>query len=140
MEAMDQGYLAQDYYRKAGVMVKLEGKDEATHHFGNYSWTEHMGRKWGQWLTDPQAVLDQLRACGFDLTGEAKRAPGEEQPRSQCLSLDQRPASGRGHADRGGPVAFIRPMSARNSAEQLSREPRRPSCAPPCGDQPGEVR
>jgi len=82
MAVMDEGYLAQDYYRKAGVMVKLEGKAEETHHFGNYSWTEHMGRKWGQWLTDPQAVLEQLLACGFDLTGGAEQAPEEEQPRS----------------------------------------------------------
>ncbi len=75
---MDQGYLAQDYYRKAGVMVELEGKSEETHHFGNYSWTEHMGRKWGQWLTDPQAVLDQLRACGFDLTDVADERGGDK--------------------------------------------------------------
>lgn len=71
MEAMDQGYLAQDYYRKAGFMVKLEDGRQETRTFANYGWTEHMGRKWGQWLGDAKAVLDQLRACGFDLTDGA---------------------------------------------------------------------
>jgi len=33
-----------------------------------------MGRKWGQWLKDPGAVLDQLKACGFDLGGADERA------------------------------------------------------------------
>ncbi len=70
MEAMDRGYLAQDYYRRAGFMVKLEDEREETHTFADYSWTEHMGRKWGQWLGDAEEVLDQLRACGFDLTDE----------------------------------------------------------------------
>jgi len=68
MATMDQGYLAQDYYRKAGYMVKLEGERKEAHTFATYGWTEHMGRKWGQWLSDPEAVLAQLRACGFDLT------------------------------------------------------------------------
>ncbi len=68
---MDRGYLAQDYYRKAGYMVKLEGEKEETHTFATYSWTEHMGRKWGQWLSDPEAILAQLRACGFDPGGRA---------------------------------------------------------------------
>ncbi len=53
-------------------MVKLEGEREETHSFANYSWTEHMGRKWGQWLDDLEVVLDQLWACGFDLTGGAE--------------------------------------------------------------------
>jgi len=77
MERMDQGYLAQDYYRKAGFMVELEDEREETHTFANYSWTEHMGRKWGQWLGNAEAVLDQLRACGFDLTGSSEEKGGE---------------------------------------------------------------
>ncbi|MGC9529015.1 MAG: nitroreductase family protein [Candidatus Bipolaricaulaceae bacterium] len=77
MQAMDQGYLAQDYYRRAGYMVPLEEGREETHTFATYSWTEHMGRKWGQWLDDPQAVLDQLSACGFRL-GDA----GDDQAES----------------------------------------------------------
>lgn len=74
MQVMDEGYLAQDYYRRAGYMVKLDQGREETHTFDTYSWTEHMGRKWGQWLADPQAVLDQLAACGFHLARPAKEA------------------------------------------------------------------
>jgi len=67
MRVMDEGYLAQDYYRKAGYMVKLEDGRPESHTFDTYSWCEHMGRKWGQWLTDPQAILEQFSACGFHL-------------------------------------------------------------------------
>jgi len=51
--------------------VRLEDGNEETHTFANYGWTEHMGRKWGQGLGDAEAVLDQIRACGFDLTDGA---------------------------------------------------------------------
>lgn len=67
MRVMDEGYLAQDYYRRANLMVKLEDGREETHTFATYSWTEHMGRKWGQWLADPQDLLRPLAACGFHL-------------------------------------------------------------------------
>jgi len=68
MAVMDDGYLAQDYYRKADYMVELESGREETFTFDTYSWTEHMGRKWGQWLKDPQSLLEQLEACGFHIT------------------------------------------------------------------------
>jgi len=67
MAVMDEGYLAQDYYKRANYMIPLAEGREETFSFETYSWTEHMGRKWGQWLKDPQAILDQLKACGFDL-------------------------------------------------------------------------
>lgn len=67
MEVMDAGYLAQDYYREAGYMVPLEEDREETFSFEDYSWTEHMGRKWGQWLKDPGDLLGQLGRCGLDL-------------------------------------------------------------------------
>jgi nitroreductase len=68
MVQMDEGYLAQDYYKRAGFMVPLaEGRDE-TFTFDDYSWTEHMGRKWGQWLKDPGEVHKPLAVCGFDLS------------------------------------------------------------------------
>ena len=66
MKVMDDGYLAQDYYRKAGYMVKLEGDREEMFSFDDYSWTEHMGRKWGQWVASPDALLEAFRRCGFD--------------------------------------------------------------------------
>jgi len=74
MAIMDEGYLAQDYYKRANYMIPLEEGREETFSYETYSWTEHMGRKWGQWLKDPGAVLDQLKACGFDLGGADERA------------------------------------------------------------------
>lgn len=67
MAIMDEGYLTQDYYRKADYLIPLEDREE-TFTFDTYSWTEHMGRKWGQWLKDPRQVLQALEACGFRLT------------------------------------------------------------------------
>ena len=67
MKEMDDGYLAQDYYREDKYMVELEDGREETFTFENYSWTEHMGRKWGQWTRSPKVLLEALNACGFDL-------------------------------------------------------------------------
>ena len=65
MQVMDEGYLAQDYYRNANAKIALsEGRDE-TFTFDDYSWTEHMGRKWGQWLADPEQLMKPFRRCGF---------------------------------------------------------------------------
>ena len=66
-EQMDDGYLAQDYYREGNYMVPLENNREETFTFDTYSWTEHMGRKWGQWTRSPKVLLEALNACGFDL-------------------------------------------------------------------------
>lgn len=71
MSAMDEGYLAQDYYRKAGYMVELGAGREETQTYDTYGWTEHMGRKWGQWYPSAKGLLEQLAACGF-------RVPGHE--------------------------------------------------------------
>jgi len=62
---MDEGYLAQDYYRKAGYMVPIEDGRPEPLTFDRYSWSEHMGRKWGQWLKDPADLLGPLAKCGF---------------------------------------------------------------------------
>lgn len=72
MAVMDAGYLAQDYYRRAGFMVPLGEEREETFTFDDYSWTEHMGRKWGQWLKNPRELLDPLKHCGFDVSGQTK--------------------------------------------------------------------
>jgi nitroreductase len=69
MAAMDEGYLAQDYYRD--YVIPLEEGRRETFSRSTYSWTEHMGRKWGQWLRDPAELLEPLRACGFDLGSPA---------------------------------------------------------------------
>ena len=66
--AMDEGYLAQDYYRRLNAKIGLpEGMDE-TFDYSNYSWTEHLCRKNGLWGADPARLLEQFEACGFTLT------------------------------------------------------------------------
>jgi FMN reductase (NADPH) len=68
MREMDEGYLAQDYYRKVNYMIPLEGDREETFSFEDYGWTEHISRKWGQWLRSPQDLVEQLARCGFHLS------------------------------------------------------------------------
>jgi hypothetical protein len=65
MEQMDEGYLAQDYYRKLKARIYLEGEREETFTYDNYSWTEHISRKWGQWYESPAELLTQLELRGF---------------------------------------------------------------------------
>jgi nitroreductase len=74
---MDEGYLAQDYYRKAGYMVPLEEEREETYTFEDYGWTEHISRKAGQWHPSPRELVEQLDACGFDLS-ETTRMEDEQ--------------------------------------------------------------
>jgi nitroreductase len=65
MRVMDEGYLAQGYYRKQRAKIKLETEREETFTYEDYSWTEHISRKWGQWMSDLQELLVQLEKCGF---------------------------------------------------------------------------
>ncbi len=65
MAEMDEGYLAQDYYREANFQIPLEGDRKETFTFDNYGWTEHISRKWGQWLASPRDLLEPLAKCGF---------------------------------------------------------------------------
>ena len=65
MRVMDEGYLAQGYYRKQRAKIKLETEREETFTYDDYSWTEHISRKWGQWMSNPQELLEQLEKCGF---------------------------------------------------------------------------
>jgi FMN reductase (NADPH) len=65
MKVMDEGYMAQDYYRKDKIMIPLQGKREETFTYDTYSWTEHISRKAGLWLEDPQELLEQMAKCGF---------------------------------------------------------------------------
>jgi len=68
MKQMDEGYLAQDYYHNANYMIPLQGDREETFTFDDYSWTEHISRKWGQWLPSPAKLLEQMAICGFKIT------------------------------------------------------------------------
>jgi len=67
MSVMDDGYLAQEYYRRANYMVELEDGREERFGFEDYGWTEHMCRKWGQWHQSSENVLGPLRRRGFDV-------------------------------------------------------------------------
>ena len=74
MKVMDEGYLAQDYYRKLRAKIKLEGGRPENFTYDTYSWTEHISRKWGQWMADPQELLEPLAACGFPLEASHLRS------------------------------------------------------------------
>ena len=67
MDQMDDGYLAQDYYRvnKAKIPIKIDRAETFT--LENYSWTEHICRKWGQRFFQENFV-DQLQKCGFHIS------------------------------------------------------------------------
>jgi nitroreductase len=65
MKQMDEGYLKQEYYRRAKAKIPLEGSRRETFTYDNYSWTEHICRKWGQWYPDSRELLNQLTQRGF---------------------------------------------------------------------------
>lgn len=67
MKVMDDGYLEQEYYRKQNARIKVEDGRKDDYTFDNYSWTEHISRKWGQWAKSPNELLDTLKERGFSL-------------------------------------------------------------------------
>jgi FMN reductase (NADPH) len=71
MAVMDEGYLAQHYYRRLNAQIPLEGDRPETYTLDDYSWTEHISRKAGQWLPDLEEILEPLAACGFYVTPPA---------------------------------------------------------------------
>ena len=76
MLVMDEGYRAQDYYKASNAMIELSGERRETFTYDDYSWTEHIARKWGQWFAELDAVLEPLRSCGFNVAAQQK--DGEE--------------------------------------------------------------
>lgn len=72
MQTMDQGYLAQGYYRNLNAMIPLKKGRPETFTFEDYGWTEHISRKWGQWFPSAARVLEQLKKCNFDICGTDK--------------------------------------------------------------------
>ena len=66
MKQMDEGYLAQDYYQDGKLMITLENEREETFDGKTYSWTEHISRKWGQWLEDTEEIENVLNKYGFE--------------------------------------------------------------------------
>ena len=65
MRQMDEGYLAQGYYRRGKYRIRLDGGREEKYDYDTYSWTEHVSRKWGQWYRSPGELLKQLTGRGF---------------------------------------------------------------------------
>ncbi|MCW4051337.1 MAG: nitroreductase family protein [Candidatus Bathyarchaeota archaeon] len=68
MRIMDEGYLAQDYYKKANAKIPITVGKEDKYTFDDYSWTEHICRKLGQWSPDPAGLTEQLLKRGFNLS------------------------------------------------------------------------
>lgn len=73
MKEMDDGYLAQDYYKADKFMIKLAGDREETFDYDTYSWTEHISRKWGLWYPSPDRLVEQFRKRGFNIPGGKKK-------------------------------------------------------------------
>ncbi len=69
MRIMDQGYLEQDYYQRYKAKIHLKHGREETFTYENYSWTEHISRKWGQRLF-PDTILSEFERCGFNIGRE----------------------------------------------------------------------
>jgi nitroreductase len=68
MVVMDRGYLAQNYYRQANYQIPLPADRQEMFTFDDYSWTEHISRKVGLWLTSVDDLLGPLADCGFQVT------------------------------------------------------------------------
>ena len=67
MKVMDDGYLEQDYYRNLDAQIELKGDREERFTLDNYSWTEHISRKWGQWFRELEPIRRQFEKRGFKI-------------------------------------------------------------------------
>jgi len=75
MKSMDDYYLKVGYYRKLRAKIPIHDKNrKETFTYDDYTWTEHISRKWGQWHPDVESQLTHLEACGFDISRKAKKA------------------------------------------------------------------
>jgi FMN reductase (NADPH) len=66
MDIMDEGYRAQDYYKKLKAMIPLQGDRSETFTYETYGWAEHICRKWGQALF-PSTLQKHIQSCGFNI-------------------------------------------------------------------------
>ncbi len=66
MQQMDQGYLEQAYYQRYKAKISLTADREESFTYEDYSWTEHISRKWGQRLF-PDTILTEFERCGFSI-------------------------------------------------------------------------
>lgn len=79
MQVMDDGYLAQDYYRKANYIIPLKGEKLETYTFDNYSWTEHISRKLGLWQRSANGILAAFEKCGFHIPNADEEANDDDE-------------------------------------------------------------
>ncbi len=78
MQVMDEGYLAQGYYRRANYIIPLKGERLETYTFENYSWTEHISRKLGLWQKSAGGILAAFKKCGFNIPCDEEEAEDED--------------------------------------------------------------
>jgi nitroreductase len=71
MRSMDEGYRAQGYYLKQNALIPLEIDRPETYTYDNYSWTEHISRKAGQWEASADELLGQFAKRGFHIPGHS---------------------------------------------------------------------
>jgi len=67
MKPMDEGYIEQGYYSRQKAKIPLQDGREDAFTYDDYSWTEHISRKWGQWAASPADMIEALRERGFVL-------------------------------------------------------------------------
>ncbi len=67
MTQMNEGYLAQDYYKKSGKIQLDEKIGEDSYDLNNYSWSEHIVRKVIQGPWSEESLLTKLKRYGFNL-------------------------------------------------------------------------
>ena len=73
MKSMDKYYPRVGYYRKLKAKIPIQDKKRKdTFTYDDYTWTEHISRKWGQWHSSPDEQLAQLKACGFRIAPARK--------------------------------------------------------------------
>lgn len=78
MERMDQGFLEQDYYLNLNAMIELTAERQETFSYQDYSWTEHICRKWGQQYF-PNTLIKQIEICGFNLMNNRETTHNDTQ-------------------------------------------------------------
>lgn len=78
MKVMDEGYLSQNYYRKANYIIPLEDGRPEQFDFNNYSWTEHISRKLGQWQKSPKLILQAFEQCDFHIPSPNHTSAGQD--------------------------------------------------------------
>jgi len=69
MQAMDEYYLREGYYRRLDAKIPLEDGRQDAFTYDDYTWTEHISRKVGQWEASPERILEQFAKRGFRIPG-----------------------------------------------------------------------